>query len=82
MPRLLEVLLHGGASITGWRSRQMHEAVLEAYGLAEQTYTLGRLRHDWRKMKAHGLAERLGRGYCYRPTPPRHPSDGCLGVRC
>ena len=34
--RLMEVLLHGGTQISGWRSRQMHEAVLEAYGLSEQ----------------------------------------------
>jgi len=46
----------------------MHEAVLEAYGLREQTCTLGQLRYDPRKLKAHGLAERLGRGYCYRLT--------------
>ncbi len=67
--RLLEVLLDGGGTqITGWRSRQMHEAVLEAYGLGEQTCTLGQLRYDPRKLKAHGLVERLGRGYCYRLT--------------
>ncbi len=67
--RLMEVLLHGGTQITGWRSRQMHEAVLDAYGLTEQTYTLGQLRYDLRKLKAHGLVERLGRSYCYRLTP-------------
>ena len=67
--RLMEVLLHGGTQITGWRSRQMHEAVLDAYGLNEQTYTLGQLRYDLRKLKAHGLVERLDRSYCYRLTP-------------
>ena len=66
--RLMEVLLHGGTQISGWRSRQMHEAVLEAYGLSEQTYTLGQLRYDLRKMKAHGLVERLGSSYGYRLT--------------
>ncbi len=40
----MEVLLDGGTQITGWRSRQMQEAVLEAYGLTEQTCTLGQLR--------------------------------------
>ena len=66
--RLMEVLLHGGTQISGWRSRQMHEAVLAAYGLSEQSYTLGQLRYDLRKLKAHGLVERLGRSYCYRLT--------------
>ena len=66
--RLMEVLLHGGTQISGWRSRQMHEAVLAAYGLSEQSYTLGQLRYDLRKLKAHGLVERLGRSYRYRLT--------------
>ena len=73
VPRLMEVLLDGGTQITGWRSRQMQEAVLEAYGLTEQTCTLGQLRYDLHKLKAHGLLERLGHGYCYRLTPQGIP---------
>ena len=69
VPRLGEVLLHGGTQITGWRSRQMHEAVWDACGRREQTCTLGQQRRDPRKLKAHGLLERLGRGCCYRLTP-------------
>ena len=46
----------------------MKEAVLDAYGLTEQTCTPGQLRYDPRKLKAHGLAERPGRSYCYRLT--------------
>ena len=30
------------------------------------TYTLTQLRYDLRKMKAHGLLERIGRSYRYR----------------
>ena len=74
--RLLEVLLHGGTQITGWRSRQMHQAVLRACGLSADTNTLGPLRYDWRKMKAQRLVEPLGRSYCYRLTPGR-PSRKC-----
>ena len=66
--RLLEVLLPAGTQITGWRSRQMHEAVLTAYGLSEPSYTLTQLRYDLRKLKAHGLVERLSRSYNYRLT--------------
>ena len=29
-------------------------------------YTLTQLRYDLRKMKAHGLVERIGRSYVYR----------------
>lgn len=66
--RLLEVLLHSGTQITGWRSRQMYEAVLAAYELNESCYTLTQLRYDLRKLKAHGLVDRLGRTYRYRLT--------------
>jgi hypothetical protein len=66
--RLMEVLLHAGTQITGWRSRQMHEAVLAAYGLSPRSYTLTQLRYDLRKLKAHGLVERLDRSYSYRFT--------------
>ena len=65
---LLEVLLPVGTQITGWRSRPMHEAVLAAYGLNEQSHALTPLRYDLCKLKAHGLVERLGRSYCYRLT--------------
>ena len=35
---------------------------------ADSTYTLTQLRYDLRKMKAHALIERIGRGYPYRLT--------------
>ena len=38
------------------------------FGLTASTYTLTQLRYDLRKMKAHGLIERIGRGYRYRLT--------------
>ena len=47
----MEVLLHAGRQSSGWRSRQMHQAVLSACGLTADVYTLGQLRYDWRKMK-------------------------------
>jgi hypothetical protein len=38
---------------------------------ADITYTLTLLRYDLRKMKAHALIERIGRGYRYRLTDKR-----------
>jgi hypothetical protein len=58
MRRLMEVLLHGGAQLNGWR----------AFDLSASTYTLTQLRYDLRKRKAHGLLERIGRTYRYRLT--------------
>ena len=68
MMRLMEVLLHGGTQLNGWRSADIHQAILTTFGLSASSYTLTQLRYDLRKMKAHGLLERIGRGYRYRLT--------------
>lgn len=68
MIRLMEVLLHGGAQLSGWRTAQIWEAILTAFALSPQAYTLNQLRYDLRKMKGHGLLERVGKHYAYRLT--------------
>jgi hypothetical protein len=66
--RLMEVLLHHGSHLAGWRTGDLHRAVLEAFGLTPQTYSLTQLRYDVRKLKAHGLVQREGCTYRYRLT--------------
>src|SRR5713101_6181232 len=68
MLRLMEILLHGGSQLAGWRTAQMHRAVFEAFGVTSDTYSLTQLRYDVRKLRAHGLLEREGRSYAYRLT--------------
>jgi hypothetical protein len=68
MVRLMEVLLHSGTQIHGWRTAQLHRALLAAFALTPTTYTLTQLRYDLRKMKAHALIERDGSRYAYRLT--------------
>jgi hypothetical protein len=68
MVRLMEILLNGGTQLNGWRTAQIHQAILTCFALAPDSYTLTQLRYDVRKMKAHGLLERDGRRYCYRLT--------------
>ena len=68
MLRLMEVLLHGGTQLGGWRSRHIYEAILSAYQLTPNSYTLTQLRYDLRKLKAHALLERDGQHYAYRLT--------------
>src|SRR6202042_3400056 len=46
----------------------VYPAILTTFGLSDSTYTLNHFRYDLRKMKAHGLLERIGRGYRYRLT--------------
>ena len=66
MMRLMEVLLHGAPQLNGWRSADIHEAVLTTFRLSANAYTLTQLRYDLRKMRAHGLLNRIGRSYRYR----------------
>jgi hypothetical protein len=66
MMRLMEVLLHGGTQLNGWRSNDIHQITLATFGLTAATYTLNQLRYDLRKLKAHGLLARIGRSYRYR----------------
>jgi hypothetical protein len=68
MMRLMEVLLHGGSQLSGWRTAQIHEAIRAAFELTPEAYTFTQLRYDLRKMKGHGLLQRDGRRYCYRLT--------------
>jgi len=68
MVRLMEVLLHGGTQIAGWRTAQIHQAILSAFDLSAKNYSLTQLRYDLRKLKGHGLLKRLGRRYAYQLT--------------
>ena len=66
--RLMQVLLHNGCAVSGWRSAQIHEAVVGTFGLDARRYGLNQLRYDLRKLKGHGLLERDGKHYAYRLT--------------
>jgi hypothetical protein len=66
--RLLEVLLHGGNTVGGWTTKQIHESLLAAFQLSGNAYALNQLRYDLRKLKGHALLERDGPRYAYRLT--------------
>ncbi len=68
MVRLMEILLHGGSQLAGWRTAQIHSAVLTAFAITPALYSLTQLRYDVRKLRAHGLLQREGRSYSYRLT--------------
>jgi hypothetical protein len=68
MVRLMEVLLHAGTRIHGWRGEQIRLAVVAASGIKPEDYTPNQVRYDLRKMRAHGLLERDGKRYAYRLT--------------
>ncbi len=66
--RLMEVLLHAGTRVVGWRTGEIHQAILSSFSLTPAGYTVTQLRYDLRKMKGHGLLERDGHHYAYRLT--------------
>jgi hypothetical protein len=67
--RLLEVLLQvAGQACGGWTARQLHQRILERFELRATHYKLSALRYDLRKLKAHGLVERVGQSYRWRLT--------------
>jgi hypothetical protein len=74
--RLLEVLLRGGPQLGGWRTAHIHAAILTAFDLTAERYSLTQLRSDVRKLKAHGLLERIGGTYAYRLTEKPSGSSG------
>ena len=64
-------LLDTGGLLGNWTTRELHERVLARHRLSEQDYTLGQLRYDLSKLRAHSLAERVGTSRRYR-----HTADG------
>lgn len=66
--RLLEVLLHPDTFVADWTSREVHARVLSLHRLTEAAYRLGQLRYDLGKLRAHGLAERIGSSRRHRLT--------------
>lgn len=68
MIRLMQVLLHAGTTVGGWRAQQLHEVLLTSFGLSDKRYGLNQLRYDLRKMRAHALIERVDKRYAYRLT--------------
>jgi hypothetical protein len=82
MLRLMEVLLHGGSQLAGWRMAQMHRAVLKTFATTPDAYSLTQLRYDVRKLRGHGRCSCYStRGSAVRwrtrsfiTDPRRHPS--------
>jgi hypothetical protein len=68
MLRLMEVLLHAGTKVLGWRTIDLHQTIVSSFALTPESYTLTQLRYDLRKLKGHGLLERDGQRYAYRLT--------------
>lgn len=71
--RLLEVLLQGaGGHLKVWTTAQLRNTVLDQCSLKQKDYTLNQIRYDLRKLRLHGLIERLPHRHAYRFTQKGH----------
>lgn len=67
--RLLGLLLRGApGNLRGWLSSELYEVALKAYEITKSDYTINQLRYDLRKLKQHGIVERIAGTHCYRLT--------------
>jgi hypothetical protein len=67
--RLLEVLLQGASGhLRQWTASRLRRVVLEDFALKETDYTLNQIRYDLRKLRLHGLIERIPHSHAYRFT--------------
>jgi hypothetical protein len=65
--RLLEVLLQkANGNLRTWTMAKLHRTILDQFSLKPADYTLLQLRYDLRKLRVHGLIERIPHTYYYR----------------
>lgn len=69
MMRLLQVLLGRGAgSLGGWSAKELRSAILDTFEIKASQYSVSAIRYDLRKLRAHGLIERIPQTHRYRFT--------------
>ena len=66
--RLLEVFLHDNRAIGQWKSMDIRRRIIAEYELEESDYSRNQVIYDIRKLRAHGIIERIGRQNRYRLT--------------
>jgi len=67
--RLLEVLLQGaGGHLKVWTTARLRNTVLDQCSLKQKDYTLNQIRYDLRKLRLHGLIQRVPHSQAYRFT--------------
>jgi hypothetical protein len=64
--RLMEFLLRFACGFNTFKTKDIYNNLLQSYSITEQEYTFGQLQYDIRKLKAHGIIERIGKTYNYK----------------
>jgi hypothetical protein len=69
--RLLEILLQkASGNLRSWTTATLHRTLLDQGQLQPSDYTLSQLRYDLRKLRLHGLIQRIPHTYYYRLSSP------------
>lgn len=67
MMRLLQIFLGRAAgALGGWNAKELRSAILDTFELKPTQYSPAALRYDLRKLRAHGLIERIPHSHRYR----------------
>jgi hypothetical protein len=66
--RLLEILLHDNRGISEWKSMDVRQKIISGFNVGEGEYSRNQVIYDIRKLRAHGLVEKLPRRNSYRLT--------------
>jgi hypothetical protein len=64
--RMLEMLLHDNRSIGQWKSMDIREKILNSFEIPEKEYSRNQVIYDIRKLRAHGIVEKIGKSNRYR----------------
>jgi len=65
---MLEVLLHDNRSIGQWKSMDVRQKILDSFEVNDKEYSRNQVIYDIRKLRAHGLVEKMHRCNRYRLT--------------
>ena len=66
--RMFEVLLHDNRGISEWKSMDVRQKILGNFSVKEDGYNRNQVIYDIRKLRAHGIVEKLNRANRYRLT--------------
>ncbi len=66
--RLLETLLHDHRGISEWKSMDVRHKIITDFSVGQEGYSRNQVIYDIRKLRAHGIVEKLPRTNRYRLT--------------
>ena len=66
--RMLEALLHDNRSIGQWKSMDVRQKIIDSFDLSENDYSRNQVIYYIRKLRAHGLVEKIKGTNTYRLT--------------